>query len=246
MVSRSLVSLLITALLAVCCGVAHADVAQLKREIAAQEQKVKAAEAKLREASKAVNDNEAAQKKAEGAQLANLKKQAIPLLKDQRDAEDTLRRERQGVAALQGKLRGEASAQAEKQINGGGELDARVDSARTATKDWKDAIGQVPPVPKPRVLEGESDEIQDAFLKDDIRLLKEYESWADGELKRVEDEIKVAGKLVSWDAAKAKNGRSLNAEAKALKESLESRKKSIETAKKAAAADRQRLEKQRE
>ncbi len=246
MVSRSLVSLLLAALLAVCCGVAHADVAQLKREIAAQEQKVKAAEAKLREASKAVNDNEAAQKKAEGAQLANLKKQAIPLLKDQRDAEDTLRRERQEMAALQGKLRGEASAQAEKQINGGGDLDARVDSARTAIKDWKDAIGELPVAPKPRDLRDVSEDFKVAFLKDDIRLLKEYESWADGELKRVDDEIKVAGKLVSWDAAKAKNGRSLNAEAKALKESLESRKKSIEAAKKAAAADRQRLEKQRE
>lgn len=242
--SRSLASLAAIVLLALWCGVAHADIAQLKRDIAQRQRQVDSAESALAKANQSVRDNLAAQRRAEGAALQALKKEAVKLADKKREAGDTLREQRQALADLQGKLRNEAAELAAQQVDAGGGLDARVDKAREAIKDWGDAIGELPSAPEARDLSDVSEEIREAFINDDIRRLQAFEEWAEAELKQVEGEIRSADKLAGWDAAAAKNGKALSKEAKALKARLEGRKKSLEAASKSVAAERQKLQKQ--
>jgi hypothetical protein len=229
----------------VTCGIVHADIDALKREIAKQQKAVTSAQEALKKARSALEDNQNAQRKP-GADLQKLKRHAIDLAKAEQEAAESLRTATSALVSKQGELRSEASVQATAQITAVGKLDARVDKARSAVKDWRSATGEIPPAPKPRDLSGVDDEeLKGSFRNTDISRLREYERWADDELKRVENEIKAADKLAAWKVAEAKNGLKLTIEAKSLKESLEARKKAVEAAKESAEKDREVLEKQR-
>jgi chromosome segregation ATPase len=241
--SRNLASLAAIMLLALWCGVVHADIAQLKRDIAARQRQVDTAESELKNAQKAVRENRDAQKRAEGAALQALKKQAVDLADKERSAGDGLREQRQALGALQGQLRNEAAELAVKQVDAAGELDPRVDKARAAIKDWGDAIGDLPSAPNARDLSDVSEELREAFIKDDIRRLVAFEEWANDELKKVEKEIRSAEKLAAWNASAAKNGKALGKDARSLKSRLEGRKSTLEATLKSVAAEREKLQK---
>ncbi len=243
--SRCALALCACLLLALAAQPALADIAQLKREIDRQERAVSTAAKELEDASRAVRQNQEAQKKATGAALQALKREIIGLLHNERKADEALVAARQDLAAKQGELRGEASTHAESQVRAPGQLDDRVDKARSAIADWQGALGDLPNAPKPRDLSDVTDEdFRRAFLRADIKRIQEYETWAEAETSRLDKEIKAAESLTGWKVGPARNGAALQKEAQTLKTKLEARKKSVEQAVRGAKQDRERLEKQ--
>lgn len=227
-----------------CFGVVNADMQQLKRDIEALRKEASEAQSKQEQADKALRENLDAQKTAQGKDLEALKQSAQALARTAYRTSEDARAAAQKLAARQGELRNEASEQAARQVSAAGALDGRVDSARTAIADWKAAIGEIPRAPQARDLSGIPADDRDAFRKTDISRLKDYESWADAELKRIDNEVKAADKLAGWNVAAAKNGASLTSEAKSLKTSLEARRKSVQAAQAGAKSARESTEKQ--
>ncbi|MBK8205469.1 MAG: hypothetical protein IPK87_01625 [Planctomycetes bacterium] len=238
---RLLCALLVAVL---CLGAVSADMQQLKRDIDALKTEVTEAQAKQSQADKALRENLDAQKTAQGKDLEALKQSAQALARTAYRTSEDARAAAQKLAAKQGELRNEASEQAAKQVSAAGALDGRVDSARTAIADWKAAVGEIPRAPQARDLAGIPADDRDAFRKTDISRLKDYESWAEAELKRIDNEVKAADKLAGWNVAAAKNGASLTSEAKSLKTSLEARRKSVQTAQASSKSTREAIEKQ--
>lgn len=227
-----------------CFGVVNADMQQLKREIEVLQKEVSDAQSKQSEADKALRENLDAQRTAQGKDLEALKQKAQTLARNAFRLTENVREARQKLAGKQGELRNEASSQAVNQVSAGGDLGGRVDSARAAIADWKAAIGEIPQAPQARDLTGIPADDRDAFRKTDISRLKDYESWAEAELKRIDNEVKAADKLAGWNVATAKNGASLTSEAKSLKTSLEARRKSVQAAQSSAKSTREAIEKQ--
>ncbi len=245
MVSRRVIRLLSALLAALLCfGVVNADMQQLKRDIDGLKKEVAEAQSKQSQADKALRDNLNAQKSAQGKDLEALKQEAQALARTAYRSTEDARAATQKLAAKQGELRNEASNQAVAQVSAAGALDGRVDSARTAITDWKAAIGEIPRAPQARDLTGIPADDRDAFRKTDISRLKDYESWAESELKRIDSEVKAADKLAGWNVAAAKNGASLTSEAKSLKTSLDARRKSVQAAQASAKSTRETIEKQ--
>lgn len=240
MASRSLISLLLLLLFA---GVAHADVEQLKRDIESLKKQHEQAQVKQHDAEKALADNLKAQAGASGKDLERLKTSARSLARTAHNEAENVKGAERNLAAKQSELRKEASESAVGRISAKGDLDARVDAARSSISDWRGAIGPIPGAPMPRDLTDIPEDDRAAFRRTDAERLRSYEAWADLELARIDNELAAADKLLAWNVADAESGEKLTSDARALKSSLDTRRKAVKSARDGAKATREGLEK---
>ena len=145
-------------LIALASTVAHADMQQLKREVASLQRGVDDAQEKKDNADKALRENLQAQRSASGDALSRLKREAVALSARAHQAGEALRTARSNLASKHGELRTEASKQATRQVDAEGGLEQRVADARAALAQWRSAIGDIPNAPQPRDLREVDDE----------------------------------------------------------------------------------------
>jgi hypothetical protein len=223
------------------CGVVRADpdYKELKAEIKKLEQSVDAARKERNDADSKLTDNRAAQKNANGQQLAALKKAAIDLAAKAGEKADALAAAQQNLAEKQGELRETAAAHAINQISDAATIEKRVGEAQSAIEDWRAALGSLPEVPDLRPLDGIEPDDQPAVRKQDKKTLEAFEKWATGEESRVIKEQRQAKDLVDAEPKwKTSNdgGKELLAAARGLTETLEQRKKDLAELRKTAKA----------
>ena len=241
--SRSRISLgrllLVCVLALVAAGsvLAEPDYKKLKKEIPELEKAVRLARDERDAADQKVANNRAAQKRAEGAALATLKKKAKELTRKAGEKADLLAEAQQKLGNQQGELRAAAAKYAVSQINASGNLAVRVAEALTALDDWDDAVKGLPDVPKLRSVEGITDPLaQKAVRAEDKKQLKAYDDWAAAEEKRLETEIKQADELIGAKekVKSADDGDLLVTNAQSLKKKLQTRKESVQKLRKKA------------
>lgn len=203
---------------------AEPDYKAIKKDINTLEEGLREAQKAERDANKKVDDNRRAQANATGAKLATLKKEA-KTLSDEADKATQKRLESQrSLADKHAELRAAAAKYAVSQVNGAGNLDARVAEATTAVKDWNEAIGTLPEVPDTAKVAAIVDPIEKAAAAKQVRSqLDEFDNWAVAENKRVKTELSQVQKIIDAEnqLKDAKGGADLIKAAKELKDDLD-------------------------
>ena len=218
--------LLISLLALAASGVvlAEPEYKAIKKDITKLEDGLRDALKAERDANQKVEDNRKAQAKATGAELADLKKDAKALSNDADKANKKRLDAQRSLADKHGELRAAAAKYAVSQINGSGNLDARVAEAKTAVDDWDDAIGTLPDVPETTKVAAIVDPLEKAAAAKQVRAqLDDFDTWAVAEAKRVKTELDQVQKILDAEnqLKAAKGGPALVQSAKDLKKHLE-------------------------
>lgn len=221
------------------------DFDDLKSAVSEAETEFSKAEKAERAAFKKIDENNAAQRTAQGDELQRLKTTAVELKAAWRSTENSLIKARRSLATKRGELRKEASKVAEEQISAQGDVNSRAKRAGDAVDVWKEALGELLAPPEIRKCEGLDDDEAKAQKQDDKKRLNDFVSWASTEKSNVEIEFKRAEALVKGeDKFKGADAQArLINDAKSLKGTLDSRNRELSSAVKTAQERLRSLEK---
>ena len=231
MALKSLLISLLALLLVTCPVYAEPKYKTLQADVVKLKSTLKDAKKVRDDAAARVKDNGKAQKGAEGAALAALKKQGVGLAREESKAARTANEAQTNLTNKQGEVRAAAADFASKEIgNKKNKISDRIREVIFATDAWADAIGALPAVPDVRKTSTITDpEEKLAIIADDKKVLKAFTKWADAETNRLVNELKLMGELIRHET-KVKDeddGKKMIKEARELKDDLTSRKSDV-------------------
>ncbi|MHC4841957.1 MAG: hypothetical protein ACYTDT_13550 [Planctomycetota bacterium] len=240
MALKSLLISLLALLIVTCPAFAEPKYKALQADAAKLKTTLKDAKQVRDEAAARVAKNVKSQKGAEGAELARLKKEGVSLARAESKAERTANDAQTNLTNKQGEVRAAAAKFASEEIgNKKNKIADRIREVIYATDAWADAIGELPAVPATRNTSTITDpEEKLAIIADDKKVLKSFMSWADAEVNRLSDELKLMDKLLKHEATvqNQDDGPKMISESRALKKKLSKRKSDVRKLKNTASS----------